>query len=503
MAQYDYRANLGAAGFPLLSEKMGPSIIVSSNRATNISENKDIPHVYYCHNVMPTAEGMNSVGFTTTIAAASPAVTDFAEVKIVYGNARSRLHLAWTTTGEVYSLKPGEVTWLKLADTSPSTVGAGFSTSDVTVGRVNGKTYIWYLGVGCFTYNEATDVLDNVTLTGLTIADIVGITASSGYLIAYTTTAVAWSSTVDPTDFTPSTVTGAGGGSVAGIGGNIKFMLPNNLGFLAYSDTNVISGSFTDRVNYPFKFREVNNSKGGISLDYVAHEANTTSQYAFTTAGMQATTSQSASLLLPEVTDFLSGKRFEDFDTATNTFQITDLTATMQKKIKLISSRYLVISYGITEFTHALVYDIVLERLGKIKHTHVDCFEYVGSQDEVAKESLAFVSKTGEVDVVDFAVQTTSTGVLILGKFQYTRGRFMILQGVELENIETGSTLAVTSLSAIDGKNYTAYSGYEMYTEDNIRNYTFDVSAKNHSILLAGQFNLVSATIIFTQGGKW
>jgi len=88
--------------------------------------------------------------------------------------------------------------------------------------------------------------------------------------------------------------------------------------------------------------------------------------------------SQKAQIVLPEITDFLAGKVFEDFDEVTKELSLTELTATMKKKTKFISSRYLIVSYGITEFTHALIYDIALERLGKLKIAHVDCFEYLG-----------------------------------------------------------------------------------------------------------------------------
>ena len=87
----------------------------------------------------------------------------------------------------------------------------------------------------------------------------------------------------------------------------------------------------------------------------------------------------------------------------------------MLKKVKLVASRYLVISYGVFEFTHAIIYDLALKRLGKVKITHADVFEYVGEQTEASKESIAFLLGTGEVKTLDFSATADASGVLVLG----------------------------------------------------------------------------------------
>lgn len=500
MAQRHYRLDLSKTEFPMLSEQQGRTVIGASREESAIGDNS--PQVAYCHNVMPSRYGLDSVGYSTEVPAITPAIANILDARVIFGDAKSRIHIAWDSTGDVYVILPDTSVWLALPATVPATGGAGFSSDDVTVGTVNGVSYIFYAGIGAFTYNETTDELDNVTLTGISVADVLGVTGAYGYLVAVTETSIAWSSTISPIDFTPSQVTGAGGGNVTGIDGYIKFALTNSLGILIYTDTNVVAATYTGNKQYPFKFRVVGDSKGGVSLDTIAYEANADAQFAYTKAGMQAVTAQSAKLILPEVTDFLAGKRFEDYNEVTDVFTVTDLAATMQKKVKFIASRYIVISYGTTSFTHALVYDLALEKLGKLKIDHVDCFEYVGNQTEVSKESIAFLLNTGEVQSVDFSTSGDSEGVLIFGKLQFVRSRLITLHEVQAENVESTSPLVVSTRASIDGKNTTTVAGTESYSATDVRKYSFRNTAINQSLMFVGKFNLISVLVTYTAGGR-
>ena len=507
MAQRFYAISLQEAAFSMLSEQQSRTVMSESvaGDSSSAPSSANSIGIAYCHNVMPSEEGLDSVGFLNVIPATTlPAGLSFSDVRIAYGDAKSRLHLAWDTEGNVYSLLEGASAWLALPATSPSTGSPTFTTESVTIGTVNGISYIFYSGIGGFNYNEVTNQLDEVTFTGLTLASILGVVASSGYLVAYTTEAIAWSSTLDPTDFVPSQVTGAGGGNVAGIAGSILFITSNSLGLIVYTTANSLAGTYTGNVQFPFKFREIKNSRGGISLDRTAYESNAEEQYVYSKAGLQSLTSQSAITVLPAVTDFLAGKRFEDYNEVTKSYEITDLPAgtTMLKKIKYLASRYLIVSYGITSFTHALVYDTSLDRVGKIKLEHVDVFEYIGQQDEISKESIAFVAPTGQVKVLDFSASATSSGVLIMGKLQASRTRLLTLLGVELENIEQAATLSVSSQVALDGKNFTDVEGTVRNSSEGLREYAFRSTAKNHSLVLTGKFSLVTMLVRYTIAGK-
>jgi len=498
MAQRYFTLPVKDADFPMLSEQQ-PRTIIGGSESTDAGAPaaSGSPSLAYIHNMMPSMEGLDSVGYLQVAAPYDPATIAFSDVRVVYGSGRSRSYLAFATDGSIYVFDAAISFWVLLTETYSGT------PEDVTVATVNGISYIYYSKVGCVLYNEAAGTLDSVTLTGIATSVTLGVVASYGYLIAYTASALAWSSTVDPTDFTPSAATGAGGGNVAGIGGEMLFCLANSLGFLIYTETNTIAATYTGNVKYPFKFREVDNSKGGISLDFVAYEANSAAQFVYSKAGLQSLTSQKADTILPMITDFLAGKRFEDFDEGTKVFSTTDLTSTMKKKLKFIASRYLIVSYGVTSYTHALVYDTALKRLGKLKLDHVDCFEYVGSQKEVSKESIAFLLASGEVSVLDFSATATGNGVALFGRLQYTRGKMITLQGVEVENVESTSTLAVSSLVSLDGKTTVSdTAGTELVSVNNLRKYGFIVTGSNHSILLIGKMNLTTLFIIYILAGR-
>jgi len=505
MAQSFYPIDLQGISFPMLSEQQTRTVIGSEVGKSPSEINR--PGVAYCHNVMPSQYGYDSVGYLSVIPAFSslPVGRSFVDTRVIFGDDKSRIDLAWDNEGSVYALLTGATAWIALPATSPATGGPGFTSESVTTGTVNGVTYIFYSTIGAFTYNEGTDSLDSVTLTGISLAVTLGVVASSGYLVAYTDLAIAWSSTLDPTDFVPSMVTGSGGGNVAGTAGAILFIVANTLGLLVYTAANTLAGTYTGNVQFPFKFREIEDSKGGISLDRVAYEANSPEQFVYSKAGLQSITSRIAKTVLPEVTDFLAGRRLEDWDEATKAYIITDLAAgaTMLKKIKYVASRYLVISYGVTSFTHALIFDTSLNRMGKLKTTHVDAFEYIGAQTEISKESIAFLSATGVVQVLDFSAATVSTGVLILGKLQATRTRLFTLLGIEVENAVSGDTLSVATQLSLDGKTMAApVEGTVSITADQLREYKFRATAKSHSIVFTGEFSLVTAQVRYTIAGR-
>ena len=506
MAQGFYKLDVEDAQFPLLSEQQTRTVITSG---TNQSPPEgERPGLAYCHNVMPTPEGYNSVGFESVIPAI-PGITvnnPIKDTKPIFCTCGGKADLSWDSNGHAYILTPGALAWKAVPDTVPVTTKPNFSANDVTIATVNGISYIFHKQRGCFTYSIPTNKMIHVPLTGLAISYILGIASAGGYLVAYTTTALAWSSAIDPSDFVPSSVTGAGGGNVQDIGGLIQFVTSNDLGLLIYTGTNVVAATVTGNAISPFKFRPVSDSKGGLDLDKVALEANSREQFAYTKAGLQSLTSQVANNILPQVTDFLAGRRFEDFDEEALEFTRINLdtNTTMKKKIKYISSRYLVISYGIKAFTHALIYDTALNRLGKIKLTHTDVFEYVGRQKEISKESVAILLASGEVMLLDFSVADLSKGVMIFGKLQHSRTRVLTLLGAEVENVgQFATNYSIHDLAAIDGKQeYTIVHGIQSHLAGNIREHVFRVTAKNHSLVLIGRYHIVTILVRYTNNGR-
>ena len=492
MAQYEYRIDLENADFPLLSSEEGRTVISpKSEEVYHKIINK--PYMYFCQNVMPYTEGYRSVSFKEIIPATT--TTFISDIRIIYCTDRTRAYMAIGTDRKVYILGPSDTTWKRARGVTISVT----NSEDITVGTVNGISYIYNKQKGCYKYDYTTNAFSLVDLVGLVATDILGVAASSGYLLAYSEYAFYWSSLLIPSDFTPSQVTGAGGGNVSEIDGKIKFAVASTTGVYIYATANVVSATSTGNKQYPFKLKEIIGSKGGITLDLVAYEANSDQQFVFTTAGMMTISSTKAVTVLPEVTDFLAGKYFEDFDQDALSFTTTllDENTTMRKKVKLIGTRYLVISYGIYQFTHAIIYDIPLKKMGKVKFTHVDVIEYIVGQTEIAKENICFLTESGRLVHMDFS---SGDGVMVLGKLQASRTRMTTLLGVEVENCTSGT---LYTAQAITGKLITeAVEGTPVIVEPNLKSWAFRITAKNHSIILIGDFKVNSMLITYILNGR-
>lgn len=509
MAQVLTRVNLASQAFPFLSEFSGRSIIVKQtdqNYIALITSKEDLDHdvgvptLYYCHNVVATSQGYQAVEYLATIGAI-PNMLDFADLFITVDSATSgKAYIGYTTAGNFYVSKDPDYQWTFVENIPPA---AG---KQITSAYVNGITYFYVENVGCYKYNFTTNTFDIVTLAGLVTETILGIVAVQGYLLAWSKDAIAWSSLVDPTDFVPSLTTGAGGGSVQGAKGDIVACVSHTIGLVIYTNQNAVAAPTSGNARYPFNFRELVASGGLADIEKVTYDANSGNHYAYTTSGLQLISLQQAQTIIPEVTDFLAGAVFEDFDDTTREFVITKLDTTMQKRLTLVSDRYLIFSYGITEFTHALIYDLSLKRWSKLKYTHVKVFEYSllkAETVETPRRSIALLDKTGAVKVVKLDVANISAnGTALLGKYQIIRNRLSELQAVDIENIPEGVQFTLTDMYCLDGKNYLYQEGYLQKSAGDFRRYLFHAAAINHSLLLQGAFNIVSMVITMNNHGR-
>lgn len=510
MSQLVYRANLGAKSWPLVSEFFGRSVIMGSathdqnfNRQTYSSEDPDkdvgIPQVYYAHNVMATSQGLQSIGYVTLITGPS-AYGRFISIFDLHFTEGSA-YIAFTDAGEAFTLTFGSAPIWNSVGVLP-----GSGNLPVSVANINGKSYIYVSTADCYVYDPVTNTVAVQALAGLSTADVLGIAEAVGYMIAYTTSAIAWSSALDPTDFVPSLATGAGGGAIQEAKGPINFIVGTSSGFILYTQTNAVAALYSGNARYPFNFKELQNCGGVSSIDTVAKDEN--SQWAYTTSGLQTVSSLGTQIAFPEVSDFLSGKYFEDFDEVTNTFISTPVVR-FKKLVTLILNRYLVLSYGVDTYTHALVYDTQMKRWGKLKVTHVACFEYIlypAEVSEITKQAIGFLTSDGTVKRVDFSyadIDAAHSGVLLLGKYQLVRNRFLTLQKVELENIYGTDSFKLMDLPTIDGKTYLpAVAGYLGPVTSTSRSYSFRTTAINHTLVCTGAFSLSSLQLTFSMASR-
>jgi len=513
MADIPYRGNLKTASFPFLSELFGRSVIVKKQDQNYIGglaakESLDssigVPQLYYCHNVIPIDNGYKSVGYVEYVTPAYPSTALFGAVHTIRNDAGDSALITTDAVGNVYILEAGSTVW---SNPSGAPAAATIAGKRVTVAFVSGITYIYFENVACYTYDWGTGALSVQVLAGLTAADIIGVVGNQGYLIAYSINAVAWSSTIDPTDFVPSLETGAGGGNVEGVRGVIVTIEEVYGGLIAFAANNAVAIQASNNVRFPFNFVPITGSGGLTDPDNVTQDSGSGSVYAYTTSGLQLINLRQAQPVFPEATDFISGSLMEDYNDITNELVLIDASGVeMHKRLSLVADRYLIISYGVDSLTHALYYDTAYKQFGRLKIEHTDCFEftsYAADTVEVSKRSIAFITASGGVFILNSdIVADNSSGTMLLGKFQYIRDRFLTLQEVAVENVNPGDTFELLDLPSIDGKTYLpAVSGYLRLSAGKQRVYNFYSSAMNHTIVYKGAFTAVSIVMKFTLHG--
>ncbi len=513
MADVTYRGNLKASSFPLLTELHGRTVIVKGQDQNYIAplaakEVADsamgVPQIYYCHNVLPSDVGYKSVGYEEFTAATFPSTAGFDDVFVIRSGDGNTALATVDGSGNLYVMENGTSTWVSpVAFPVPATIAG----KRVTTAYVSGITFIYFATVGCYIYAFGTSSFVSVTLTGLVASEILGIAGNSGYLLAYSVDTVAWSSKIDPTDFVPSLTTGAGSGAAEGARGAIVTIEEVYGGLIVFCADNAVAATYSGNPRYPYNFIAIQNCGGLVNPNYITAEAGSGTIYAYTKSGMQEVTLRSAKTVFPEVTDYISGNTFEDYDELSDVLVATETSgSSIQKKVAFIADRYLVISYGTEALTHALVYDLSYKQWGRLKVDHVDCFEfleYPSENVELPKRSIAFLGATGSIHVVNTDIgASNSSGVMLLGKFQYVRSRFLQLQQVEFENVNQGDTFSLLLLPSLDGKNFESpVSGYLHISAGKLRTYRFHSTALNHTLVAKGAFNATSFVLTFNVSG--
>lgn len=530
MAQVPFRGNLQTITFPFLSNLSGPTVIDGGSDQTYVKGistdggvplDVGVPQAFYCHNVMPSIYGYQSINYAQIFAAPALA-TVFDEAQLVFA---TRGTIEPTPTGFrsyvaigkdiasgdnfLYVVDVDFLNWRKITAGQPVIPDGTI----MTTANVNGVTYIFLSGVGAFFYDDTIDTLLPRTLDGLDIPAIVGIASSNGYMFAWKADAVAWSSVVDVEDFVPSDVSGAGGGSLQEAQGRIITVRATNLGFIIYTEGNAVSATYSGNEDFPWVFKSILGSGGIADAKQVSRDQVNGAHYAYTTSGMQQISHVKTTTVLPNITDFLGGNVMEDFDSATDVFTKTEFDGSFRKQLSLVSDRYLVVSYGlptVTQFTHCIVIDLVQSRVGKLKKAHTFIFDRVDITEgvvETARKSITLLGNDGVASYVDFDLDNPvpQDTVLILGKYQLARQRLVELQEVQLENIRTGTVFSCQSYTSTDGKNLgTPVPGFLLSQSEDFRHYLFDNNAGiNCALLLKGTFNLISYVLWMTVHGRY
>lgn len=549
MAKQKFKGALNEVSFPMVSVLQTRTVVqpqydinVRTPRNPNSTEDYSdysIPQLLYCENVVPTGEGLQSVGYSPVIPAlANTTVFDQA---VTLRDADENNFLFAPAGGLNYIYTGVAGAWVS---TNPI---AGAADVAVTRAYVNGRTFICYRGLGVYEYDSVAKTFNKKTLilpSGVVEANILGIGGSSNYLIFFTKIQVYYSSLVDPLDFVPSAVTGAGSSIPQDVKGQIVAVLGIAGGFIIYTTKNAVAAVYTNNSRSPFTYKEVNNAGGILSYEQVTSDQNPGPHYAWTTGGLQKITVQGAEPVSAEVSDFLAGKLWEYFDAAAmRLIQVKNSESEFATKLTFISSRWLIISYSTLavsgSFNYALVYDSVLKRWGKLKVNHVDCFSYpypnlVGdlsyadlanvsyadlsttsynqlssgiSPVVTSKLSIAFMTSGGKVDLLtmDYNKTEQQDGVVIFGKFQLVRANLMTLQQLELEGVyQSGNAyqLRAFASASFNGSKPDNIQEMKKLTQDaGFARYAKRITGVNINIMVFGTFALSSYLLEVTQDG--
>lgn len=548
MAKQRFRGALAAAQFPLVAVLAGAT--VNDGRAdldvkapqTVLGQPTpsqfDTPQILFGQNVLPTSEGLQSVGYQQKIRPLLGA-TDFDQA-ITLRDEDENNFLFVPARGKNYIWDAATGDWMS---TNPFT---GWTGKLITRAYVNGRTFICYESQGIYEYDATANTFTAQAITGLTAAEIRGIGSSSNYLIAFTDLEVCWSSLINPLDFVPSLQTGAGRSIPQDVKARITAVLGIAGGFIVYTAKNAIAAVYTNNTRAPFTFKEIANAGGIQTYEQVTSEQTSGAQYAWTTGGLQKITIQNAEPVSAEVNDFIAGRMYDTYDPATKEITTSySASAEFPVKLSFISSRYVVISYSVSEdialYQYALVYDSILRRWGRLKLEHTDCFSYpypnvVGPvtyedlanttyddlsqttyadfdtgviSDPPSKLTMAFLATDGEVVLatMDYNKAAAEDAVVIFGKFQMTRARMITLQQLDLEGAYLpGSDLphpmTVTAFVELPDNKGTTFEEMMLVSKykKNAR-YARRISGKTANVVVEGTFALSTYLLETTLSG--
>lgn len=540
MPQITYRVNLTTGYLPFLSSLQGQTIIVP-RQDQNITPRDQIlsgegaadrdrgfPQVSYMHNVLPTNQGFKSVGFNQKIAGIG--VNTFNDIFILRDINENKFFYS-PVSGFNYVWDGVLNTWTAANSTVLSSSGI------VTVAYNNGNTYVFFQNIGLFQYDTTTKTLLPVVMTGITAALLKGICSSNGYLIAWDDFTVYRSQATAPLNFTSDPSLGSGSSIPNDIKGKIVCCLPISDGFIIYCTKNAVGASFQNNIQYPFIYKEVKGSAGILAPSQVTWTANLGLHYVWSGNGLLSLNKTTATQVFPEVTDFLTAKQYETYDTITNILSIIGLTSPLFVRLALIQDRFLVVSYGInpSAFTDALVYDLGYKRWGKVKIDHVAAFEYyqpnfygeviwnsfgslawndLGNTAwadfasgfktyDAPNEIIAFLQSDGTIKtlVLDM-VSENETGVLILGKYQFVRNNWLVLDEMDIQNVIEGE-FTVVDLVTYNGNTFQA--AQQLFPDPdnsgNLAHYYASIEGLNHSLCLQGTFDICDVNLTFHLSG--
>jgi hypothetical protein len=539
MANITVSATLSTEEVPLLSRRIREPVIIGKydiNASKHVEDNKQqkpaettVPMLAFAENVLATHYGYKSCATSILLDPISPTATVVFADSISTTSLGSFIYAYIEDSGIAENTghwvagqdENGVLSWIQLL-----ALDAAYAAGVViTVAAVNSRIFIHVAGT--ITYEFDGTALAEVTLGGLTTSAIIGIFASSGYLIAYSVQKPFWSSLSDPLDFIPSDITGAGSSNVQELYGDIVLCRAAESGFIMYTTVNAVYALASTDLRFPFIFKEL---KGVGGIDSVQSVSYGQSQTQLVRSGANLS-KVSKSGVVPAMNTINSFIRGTIIDTVDADFDINEsYIGTITSQFLYTRKGEMVVSYGgeeSDEFSGLVYYQDSLNRYSKLPIAHSFAVEnpfqnvsiwrtiysfgadlYSAYPEEHTYESLAgglirantdtgivLVTKTGEVKFIDGRYENTTDSILILGPFQLVREQVSTVVSVEVAAATVGEVITTIKSEASDGSVRTATPDGRQLN----KSVRFDsrITGLNHLICITGSFDLSSVTLTF------
>lgn len=387
------KAKLTQAGFPFNFTEIAGTVLAASSLDQNLQASgeqvaMEVPQAYFMQNVLPVQRGFQSAHFTRVLRPHT--YPTYLDKVYTLRDASGSVALFSPAGGQnlIYTKTTGAWTAFPLVGPLPSAV---------TVAHLKGVSYVCYAGTGVFVYDFDANTFSQVTLLGVDETTILGVCAANQYLLLCTTQYVAWSNPLNPLDFV-QVVGGAGQSAILANRSEIVVCLPVTEGFIVYTGRNAIFGSYSGNPNVPFYFREIPNSAGVEQPEHASSESTGSGHVAWTSSGFMQISAKNAQLIWPELSSAIADGLYSTQGSGGYPTVVTKKSLAV--KVSTVGARYYIISVkdsssGVKDYPIAYVYDVALDRWGRLDIPHIDFFEYRAPEFSVA---LTYDAATGTYD---------------------------------------------------------------------------------------------------------
>ena len=532
MTQYKFSINLQESAFPLVSAMNGKAVLIP-----NLDQSPAIPSIYWMENIIPVARGVATPSY---IPAISSEVLPFT----INQNAPENCEV-WTVYSSggnsTYLLQYGTMLYLYQSQSATWTVLGALGDVDVRISVFyhKGRTLVFHPTIGLNEFDEFLTALVPLTVVGLSLSSIISMTGALSYIIATDGNTIYWSSPINDLNFDPTSTgsdANAGSTQVLAIKGNINFLAKSAKGFIAYATANAAEVVYTGSAENPWRFIPVLNSNGVYLPWHHTAEANGSVHFLWSDTGLASITEAQSQQIFPEVSDFLTGKLYEEYDTSLRTLVEYTVPDAMEVKINFVANRYLCISYGRQisgVLKYILIYDLVLKRWGRLRIDHLAVINLDLPQrtaapdaeffdDNILQEAQDFPNTfasaflPGSADenfrAAKFGIFTVSgalvecdlsntsdntSGIVLYGDIALTRNRFSEVIEVELSGINTD--VSVRGRSAQENRSWLEWTAFFFAPE--ISTYQAQLAGRSHELEISGKMMLSSVVITLVPHG--